>query len=246
MIKLDFIITGTGRCGTLYWSNLFTSLGIPCSHEGVFTHQGLNCALRTISGEERLKNSMISEEEKIQCDESNIRAESSYMAAPFTKYFPHSSIIHVIRNPIKVVSSFISMGFFSKEITPESNPYEYFMHEHIPELKEDIPPLDKACLYWAEWNNLIEYSGRVAYRQKIEDYKDGLVHFLGANKIFNLPKVCNASKHLTFNWSTSDIQNPKIKKILKDVASRHGYVKLLTFLCFCQSAFSNMLFSSLY
>jgi hypothetical protein len=228
MIKLDFIITGTGRCGTLYSSNLFTTLGIPCSHEAIFTPKGFNWALKVMSGEKALENSVISKEEKIKCDGSSIRAESSYMAAPFIKYFPHSSIIHVIRNPIKVVSSFINMGFFSKEITPESNPYEYFMHSNVPELKEDIPPLDKACLYWAEWNRLIEHSGRVGYQQRIEDCKDGLVQFLGVNKILNLPKVCNASKSRNFNWSTSDIQNPKIKKILKDVASRYGYIKLLT------------------
>ena len=34
--KLDFLVTGTGRCGTVYMAELLTSLGIPCGHESLF------------------------------------------------------------------------------------------------------------------------------------------------------------------------------------------------------------------
>jgi hypothetical protein len=39
MIKLDYLVAGTGRCGTVYMARLLTSLGINCLHEGVFGNE---------------------------------------------------------------------------------------------------------------------------------------------------------------------------------------------------------------
>ena len=39
-MKLKYLVTGTGRSGTVYMARLLTSLGIPCSHEMIFDYRG--------------------------------------------------------------------------------------------------------------------------------------------------------------------------------------------------------------
>lgn len=217
-------------------ANFLTTASLPCSHEAVFNLGGLHFALGVVLGHNKAISSKVSKGKNLSDYEMDIVADSSYMAAPFLGQFLKSEVIHIVRNPIKVVSSFIKFGYFSQphpsvnENNPENFHYEQFIYSHLPELKEEMPQLDRACLYWAAWNELIEGSGRVGYRHRIEDPTEGLSIFLGSEGTYSNDK-CNSFGE-TAKWSLGQIQKPAIRSRLKDVAKRYGYLSILNQMIF--------------
>jgi hypothetical protein len=151
------------------------------------------------------------------------------MAAPFLREFGDSEVIHAVRNPLRVVSSFVGLSYFSKpypvsvDHEPDQDKYEGFIYSWLPELTEEMPQLDRACLYWTAWNEMIEASGRVSFRQRIEDPKDALSEFIGKQGTYSNEK-CNSLNRSDFNWSLNQIDNPSIRTRLKDLAKKYGYV----------------------
>lgn len=231
MINLEYIVTGTGRCGTLYMSNLLTTLGIPCSHEGIFSHKGYEKAIEIIK-EGKVENSIIS---KDSCDnlsefEYKIIADSSYMSAPFLSKFD-APAIHVVRNPLNVVGSFIGPYFnYFKNEEPKLEkerechfPYEKFIYEHVPELKKEITQLDRAFLFYVRWNQMIEESKKTILFHRIEDDIEpikNLFKYKGNN--FYKNKKSNSKEKVSI--CVDDINNQEIKKELLEIMKRYGYV----------------------
>ena len=114
--KLKIIITGTGRCGTLYISKLLSFCNIFCGHETIFDHSSWNQILQRIYGNEELKLSKIAKTNYGDYLKNNIIVgDSSYMAMPYLdmNIFNDCFFIHVIRNPIDVINSFChNMNYF--------------------------------------------------------------------------------------------------------------------------------------
>src|SRR5438874_64358 len=111
MQKLLYVVTGTGRSGTVYLANLLTRSGIPCGHESIFTPGGLDEALARVEGRSPIHVSAISVE---ACgpwlpDALSLVADSSYMAAPFLDHavLAYAHVLHVVRHPMDVINSFV-------------------------------------------------------------------------------------------------------------------------------------------
>ena len=228
MLELEYIVTGTGRCGTLFLANFLTSSGTPCTHEAIFTPKGLD--FDVLEGRKKPVNSGISRGDNLAQYEQEIRAESSYMSAPYLHKIKKPRVIHLIRSPQKVVSSFLCPDFeyfsFPYPSTPPQHiSYETFIYKKLPQLGQDMPKLDRACLYWIEWNEMIESSGRVNYTHRIEDSTEKLEGFIGSKA--NYSKISNASKIPGPKWSPSEIQSPSIRKRLLDLAKKYKYVSVL-------------------
>ena len=228
MINLKYIVTGTGRCGTLFMANLLTSMGFPCTHEAIFTPEGLDKAKRVIRQDEPAISSRISRGDNLSDYELKLVAESSYMAAPFLKQFD-AEVIHVVRNPSGVVASMISDSFknFANPHptnipeSPEHIFYEEFMYGHVRELRNEMTQIDRCCLFYVRWNEMIEKSGRVAIRHRIEDGTDELKGFFKFEGECYANTKCNSKPSSA--WSFSDIQSKSIKRELLDMMSRYGY-----------------------
>lgn len=189
MKKLSFIVTGSGRCGTLCLAKSLSSCGIICGHESIFTNKGLDEALDRLKGKSKIYLSHCARmrENNWLPNLEDIQADSSYLAAPFlnNEEFKDIPIIHVVRNPIKVINSFVNgLGYFrsSKPLwhpvgliekidnsePSDPNPEEViigkplecnfhkFIYKFVPELKEEMTPLTRAALFWIKWNQIIE------------------------------------------------------------------------------------------
>ena len=211
---LKFIVTGTGRSGTLYMAKVLTALGIPCGHESVF-----NCSLetsvlkryydqnyRTLSGismlneiskvrnipiphliEDVTKNDLLSkfiEKNALEgtwLDPSKIIADSSYMAMPYLSHECIKSVpvIHIIRNPFAVISSFV-LDF--KYFADEHDEYQTWIYEQLPSIKDYKNAVDRACAYYIEWNLRIEEQclNRPYIRINVQNtLKDNFFNFIG-------------------------------------------------------------------
>jgi len=170
MINLRYVVAGTGRCGTVFVAKLLTSLGVPCSHEGIFNSFDIKNAIDILRGEKKVTPSDIS------CKEGNwispgeldrVSAESSYMAAPFldSSVLKCAKVVHLIRNPLKVISSFcLDFGYFACPNIHTTSVFEGNVYSVFPEITEishngansfESRVLRNAA-YYVKWNNMVE------------------------------------------------------------------------------------------
>jgi hypothetical protein len=230
MMDLRVLVTGTGRCGTVFMANLLTGMGWPCGHEAVFGPHGLERARQILFGDARPENSEISKSGTILSEGTELVGESSYMSAPFLRSVD-TTVIHLVRNPFRVVGSLVGGLFrnFSKpfptdfEDAPDHVLYERFMYEHLPELGRDMPQLDRGCLFYLRWNEMIEASGRVDIFHRVEDPPDRIRKLLGPSGWVYSDERCNSFAESSRAWSLSEVDSPEIRAGMRDIIKRYGY-----------------------
>lgn len=230
MIDLDYLVTGTGRCGTVNLAMTLTSVGVPCSHERFFNGNSLEEAvalLRTHGG----RNSHCSASNAgLPTDGRDVKACASYMAAPFLAdpFFAGKTIVHVVRHPVKVVLSFLNdIGFFSYPDTDHA--HESFIYKHLKGIADIGDPMDRAAFYYVGWNKMIRENGRdrrVVFH-RIEDGPDALLEKL------NLPRpaaggcyrneACNTWPDKKVRYTAEDIGESKYSEELFALAEQFGY-----------------------
>lgn len=233
MIDLKYIVTGTGRCGTVYMAKLLTSLGIPCGHETIFDYDGIDAAKTRILEPVSLSISHLSsieyipEKDQFVSSESwleninDIVADSSYMAAPFLSEF-NAKIIHVIRNPIRVINSFTNhLDYFEKK--EPTNKWEKFIYDILPELKCEMTQYERASLFYVLWNDLIEEKSQI--RMKIEEKPNELLSFLKKDNSVNYSKnkVNSIVKKEKDKFTIDQIKSKEIKKRLSIKGKKYQY-----------------------
>jgi hypothetical protein len=86
---IDLLITGTGRCGTQFMAEWLTRSGVPCGHEAVFSYRGYT-------------------------SQPDLVADSSWLAVPYLGLVT-CRIVHIVRNPLDVVRSFMGTRHFGPE-----------------------------------------------------------------------------------------------------------------------------------
>lgn len=150
------LITGVGRSGTLWMSNVFRELGIASRHESSFTP---------------FRNDL---------ELSGTVVEISWLAAPFLDQLPATTRSAVLlRHPDQVAESYLRIGFFSatndwfpyrtgrkiasnfpstlgRRVPPQRPDYHDFLKAHdMPAVTSSDPWL---CAYdhWLQWNLSID------------------------------------------------------------------------------------------
>ncbi len=126
----DFVVTGTGRCGTAHCMITMKQMGVPAAHEKFFT-----LSRRTFDDRDRLAYDA--------CPTNDV----ALMAAPFLKLI-QKPVLHLVREPIEVVNSFLHMQLSPRvphEITDFINHFVTLEGESAAELWAD---------YWVKWNRL--------------------------------------------------------------------------------------------
>lgn len=229
-MNLKVLVTGTGRCGTNFMANVLTSVGVPCGHEAVFGPMGWEWASQVLKGEREASNSGISREGTILSEGMEIEGDSSYASAPFLGRV-ESFVIHLVRNPMDVIASMTGSGFrnFAEafpvdyEDMPEHFIHESFLYKHVPELGDDMPQLDRACLFYMRWNEMIESSGRVGLFHRIEDPIKPVTDIFGNSDEVYDDRTCNSFSDRSKRWSLDGVSDPKLKRGMKEIMKRYGY-----------------------
>jgi hypothetical protein len=130
--KPEFVIIGTGRCGTTFTASFLTESGLPFSHERYYTPDG-----------PMLRNSMRS---------YKARGDASWLAVP---YLPDDvvTVVHQVRNPLSVIKSFYNIGFFDPAHYDRHKRYVDFAQRHFAFSEE---PLHSCVRWYLEWNRRCE------------------------------------------------------------------------------------------
>jgi len=230
MTNLEVLATGTGRCGTLYMANLLTNMGIPCGHESIFTPI-FKEAIERLNDANKIEFSKCSQREVgIWTNPKEIVADSSYMSAPFlnTDLLENTKIIHLVRNPLDVISSFaLVLGYFKKDPSEHNDPYENFIKASCPKVYDnDFNNINRAAIYYVEWNKIIEKKANKNnyFFQKIEKPIDDLLKFLNKSSYKEISKKINHWNYNNLKITFSDL-NDSVRKDVFEIASRYGYIK---------------------
>lgn len=228
MVNLKYLVAGTGRCGTVFCAKLLTECGINCGHEAIFDWRGLSHACNVIKGRFDIKTSDCSYGDWFDSSKT-VEAESSYMAVPYlnNSMLRNIKVIHVVRHPLKVISSFSKdINFFSSEIPGK---YENFIIRHIHNIKKINDPLSKICYYYLEWNKLIEKHCRNKkyIRLKVEDLpNDDFFNFIEKEKIeSNVSKKTNSWKKRETDYKLEEIPL-EFRNDIKNIIKKYNYNKL--------------------
>ena len=189
------IITGTPRSGTQYISKLLTSIGVPIGHEQYF---GL-----PLGGIHR----------------NNPQGDSSWLAVPYL--CEHKArIIHIVREPVKVISSMMGRDFFNRVSL-----YDEFINFYLP-IPKDYSLLDKCIYFYVNWNTEIQkYTGSNFY--KVEDIHKNPqkwllnISFDKKDKVIYNKNKANGSD--TEYLKLKDFKKCELYKDLKLITKEYGY-----------------------
>jgi hypothetical protein len=146
---IKYLITGLPRSGTKFMARLFTKAGIPCGHEMIFGFPGIAEYV-----------------EKPQ-------AESSWLAMPKLQELREAGtyIIHLTRNPIKIINSLFIRKFFEREEINVGTFYEIFPQILFKEIL-DRKGIDKYIIFFLKWNQEIQKHAHM--RIKLEDVNEDI------------------------------------------------------------------------
>lgn len=247
--KLDFLVTGTGRCGTVYVAELLTSLGIPCGHESFFqmpenskeVNQVEKKFEKIITKKIQPQLSKISMQPSKNAkgemrrhqpwvEKSEIIADSSYFSAPFLNHdlLKNTKIIHVVRHPLNVISSFVEdFNYFQKTSAPTKDDAidapQQFIYKNLPILSHKLSPINRGAVYYIEWNRMIEKSNKIDLFVQVEKSPEILMNFLNTeNKSYYKNKKRNSKKRKDTKIKLNDFQ-PDIRKELIKIGTQYGY-----------------------
>ncbi len=230
---LKFIVASCGRSGSLFFARLMTALGYPCGHESFFDFTGWRETQRrlhysTYEKKRRMKFSDISSAEQWTKIE-DITSDSSYMAAPFLSQeeIKHVPIIHVVRHPFKVITSFL-VDFHYFYQTDTNDPWQRFIYAHLPELLKIKEPVERACYYYVYWNKMIQaacHKNRKYFLQQVEkpitkQFRDFIQSQV---ELPVLPNNINSKRKSDKFLELKDIPDGEIKQSLVVFSGKLGY-----------------------
>jgi hypothetical protein len=216
--ELDYLVTGVSRSGTVYMAKLLTSLGFPCTHEAVFTPYGYRSVSKTNSAVSTHDGPWLNKEDKIV-------AESSYMGAPHVKALKclrDTKVIHIIREPLRVVFSILDGFNYFQHPHPDNDPYQTFIYVHVPDLTQDLDPVSRACLFYVEWNEMIEKQ-EPDFVYHVESEVEPLAEFLNVKADDYFKNRRANSRSNGFNHTHDEIPEGSIKDRFIEMSNRYGY-----------------------
>lgn len=137
-----FVVTGTGRCGTAHCWRTLEHIGVPAAHEEFF-----HLDRRSFDAADARAYDA--------CPSNDV----SLMAAPFLRQLS-VPVIHIVRNPIDTVNSFLHMRLDLRQphvITDYINHWIKLEGETNEDLWAD---------YWVKWNRLCAESAALTLRME--------------------------------------------------------------------------------
>jgi len=176
-MKWWLVVTGTGRCGTGYIMQVLNSVGVKCTHEGIFAPY--HTAVGPV-----VPPGLVTDEEILDRARTRLRnawwgwqGESSWMAVPYLDLpeLKDMVVVHLVRDPKKTIDSQLHQGGFETK-GPLSSLFYEFQLEHEPGLKDLETPLERAAYFYTRWNERIEPHADILWR--VEDDVQGLLDFL--------------------------------------------------------------------
>jgi hypothetical protein len=222
-----FIVTGAGRSGTRWVSQVLKSLDVRTEHEDIFqpaTAKSWERACAEAPGKISRFRMM---------DSLDRRGDVSWLAAPFLPAFdPSVVVIQLVRNPLHTARSLMHR-LFREDRAGVHAEYQDFVYRYIPAIADVKREEDRCLLYWYVWNSMVDR--RANFRVRLEDlekpelWKEMLDMFgvsADTNRILealdrgDLEKNQGTEGKSDLTWDSFTLPNLEDVKTLAD---RYGY-----------------------
>lgn len=125
--RVRLLITGTGRCGTGFLAAALTAAGVQCGHEQAFTRK--------------------------RHGHGAWAAEASWLAAPYLTALDDTYVVHLVRDPLKVIASFAARATLRVP-----NRMGRFIMRHTPVVADATTQVERAGLHYVAWNRMIAHA----------------------------------------------------------------------------------------
>lgn len=193
----EFVISGTGRSGTVYISWLLDTLGIPTRHEYFYGPKGYHKRI-------------------------GVKGEVSWLAAPFLEGYS-GKILHQTRHPIKTINSFVSVKAVDK--TRMHNKYIRFIDEHFDMGDDLLENAMRFYVQWNE--EISKHAGYHFRIEDLEDVVPEIFAYLGYSCPDNYKDVIASSKKLNSKSKPQitfeDLPKGSHLDALYEAAKKYGY-----------------------
>ena len=193
----EFIIAGTGRCGTVYIAWLLSQLGIPTKHEYFYGPQGFHKRV-------------------------GYKGESSWLAVPFLDDFD-GKVIHQIRHPVKTINSFVSVR--ALDTSRMNNQYVRFINKHFDLTGNQLEDSMRYYLEWNQ--KIEKHEGIRVRLEEINESIPKIMDYLGYPCPENYKEIVKSSKKMNSRSNPQvtykDLPKGKLLDQLTEMAERYGY-----------------------
>ena len=211
--NLKYLVIGTGRSGTGYMSKLLSLNNIPCGHEQVCGYPVLSANYINNISETRLK------------------AESSWLSVPFlheiSEEYPDISYIFIVRDPVKVIKSFIEIDFFNENNTGGA----FQLVKNVMPRVEKLDPVEASISYYVTWHNMIAsflfYKNPRYITLQLED-----INYTKLSLYLRKPFLKKLNERVNLKEKTKKISKSSLMRYIKkhdkfselrSIASKYGY-----------------------
>lgn len=208
MTDPQFIVTGTGRCGTRYMSHLLRGAGIKCGHENIFGP---------------------SNEDGVWPADTKYVVDSSWLAAPFLAQYS-CPVVHVVRSPLHCIRSLATCLLLNPR-----NGWMEFMRKYCPSAFVNRDPFSTVARFYVAWNAMIErvdYGHREYLRVRIEGLNVSAVTVFGGVTLTRsqgsaiAEKVSSTLNHVQSLFPDRNIESIHdvgLRSDLNKMSERYGY-----------------------
>ncbi len=126
-----FVVTGTGRSGTLWCAETLRAYGVRCGHQDVFRHEH-------VLGE-------------TGWSWGDYDGDASFEAVPMLDRID-ARVVLVVRHPLAVARSWIGLGVFGPYMRSHWELLSRSLDTYFPDVLAQPTPTAQALEFWCEWN----------------------------------------------------------------------------------------------
>jgi hypothetical protein len=197
----DFVVTGTGRCGTAHCWRVLTRMGVPAAHEQFFS----------------LDRRSFDDSDRVAYDAFPTN-DVALMAAPFLRQLAKPSI-HIVRDPVETVNSFLHLQLpqSGHEITDFINHWVNLEGDSMEERWAD---------YWEKWNRMC--ADEATCTVQIEALSNGTVSDAFFAPIVGVDGFVQTWRQMgktvnRYHQVTANLVSPRIVERLRRAGEVYGY-----------------------
>lgn len=222
---MEWVVVGTGRCGSMWLHKVLQRAGVDAMHETVFTADRWTKTFDPAGW-------------------SQMEGEVSNGAAAFLDQIPQTwPVLHLVRDPFLSVASFHAIGAYGDEDKAETEAGIEFRNANCPAIYKQKDPLSRCVTHVVEWNHLCERAielGHPYLRVRVEDIDaaglDRVLSFLTTRRfdrglvesaVTLRPDYNTAAEHadttLDYRKVARQIKGKRLHGHLDKMAQRYGY-----------------------
>ncbi len=205
----EFLVTGTGRCGTGSAWQALRDYGLDVTHQGIRHEHALVDGFGRSVG---------------------VDGDVSFEAAPLARLLAEGGwrVVLLHRDPAKVIRSWLSLGAFTDAMASTHEMWWRSLQKHTPQVLFPPTPVQRATQFYIEWNRLVLPHADVVLRLDHTDRVDLINACIDGDLVNEFDVDENALPRADFGTPQADrVERPSIntstvRRIRAEVRDRLG------------------------